>query len=255
MRSVPPKAASSYVFERFSRSPARYPTAPIGTPQGWYDAALVSSLTIVSNKVSVWADRMGSFNFSQGTAGSRPLYDASPRTINGVTIPEFQSATTFLDSSLPRDSRTMTCFVVGLVDTISTARTILGVTTTGDGNQIRIATTGILETLKEGASTLAGIDAARVTLSTPFIAVQQLDASNVTHWLCTNGILLCAKETDANATTFTAGRVARMGTRSSGGEPFDGLIAEVVQYSSTLSDADVRRNLNYLAYKWAIVGP
>ncbi len=255
IRSIAPKVFSSYAFERHVRPAAPYPTGPVGTPQGWYDAANVASLTITSNKVSQWNDLMGSFNLTQGTAGSRPLYNASPRTINGVTIPEW-SGTVFMDSNLPRDSRTMTCFVVGLTDTLGANRTMVGTTTSTSGNQFRQNTSNQPETLAEGSSTLSSMSNGIMTAAVPFIAVQQLDASNITHWFVSSGLVLCAKETDANATTFTAGRVTRLGCRSTGTtEIWDGLIAEVVQYSSTLSNDDVKRNLNYLAHKWAITGP
>lgn len=226
------------------------PTSPVGTPQAWYDAEDTGSITTVSDAVSQWNDQMGSFNLTQGTAGDRPLYGGgAARTINGITVVEWVSSD-FLTSSCPRDDRTSTAFVVGLSDSTAANRTMLG-GSGGDGaDQFRVDTGGALTTNVEGVGAVGTQANAEMVTALAFIGVQLLTATSVQHFLYQSG--LSATETDSNSSSFTAGRTLKLGLRSNGTEPWDGLMGEIIIYNSTLSSDDVLLNVAYLKNKWGI---
>ena len=232
-------------FDGYNSSFGSIPFAPVGSPQAWYDASDTSSLTIVSNKVSQWNDKSGSgFHLSQGTAANRPLYDATPRFINGVICLEFTTAE-FMTSSCPADSHTSTTFIAGLVDTVSAARTLVGDNSPGGGNEIRLDTSARPTILKSGVATLFTPKLALGPTKT-FALVEILASSTID--VGTGG----SRDTVSDSTAFTAGRTLKIGKDQSGTVSWDGLIAEFIRYSTTLSDSDIRSNMLYLINKWAI---
>jgi hypothetical protein len=221
------------------------PTTPVAGYQAWYDAADTGTFTIVSNRVSQWDDKSANgFNLTQGTAGDRPTYNAAPRTINGVTCPEFTTGGEFLESSCPADDRTSTTFVVGLCDSVAAARCVFG-DTQGGGNELRLAlTTGVVQTLKSGVSILASHLV--VVAGIRFILAQRLSATVV------QTDYMFSRFPTSESSTFTAGRTLRIGMDTSGTVFWDGLIAEFIRYDTTLSDADLNETFLYLLNKWPV---
>lgn len=213
--------------------------------QGWYDASDTATLTITSNKVSQWNDKSGNgFDLTQGTAGVRPLYDSSPRRINGVIIPEWTAAGEFMTSSLPASSRSSTTFATGILDNLSAARTLWG-DTGGGGNELRIQTSALIATLKSTVSALSsGPNLYPSPLGYPFVLVQRLTPTTVEHNIVGTYVR------NAEATTFTAARTFRLGIDQSATVLWDGVIAEVIRYNAELSDNEVFQVMDYLTAKW-----
>lgn len=210
--------------------------------QGWYDCSDLSTLTIVSNKVSQWDDKSGNgFNLTQATAGTRPLYDGTPRTMNGVIVPEFQHAQ-YMDSSCPADDRTCTTFVVAILDTISTNNAAFGASANGGLEMQITSSTGEVRTVKGGIANIA--TAIRVVSGSTFVFCQRLTATLIEHnFWGTNAFV-------SDSTTFTSGRTLRLGAETSATAGWDGLIAEFVRYSVTLTDAEMAAVQSYLLRKW-----
>jgi hypothetical protein len=219
------------------------PTA-IATLQAWYDCSDVPTLTITSNKVSQWDDKTANnFDLTQATAGTRPLYNATPRFMNGVTVPEFAAAQ-YMESSCPADDRTSTTFFAGYLDSVAASRCPFS-DTQGGGNELRVAvTTGGLQTLKSATALLFANGQVGIG---PVIVGQRLTATTLEH--TTVGAVFIG----ADATTFTAARTLRLGasTEAPGQNLWwDGLLAEFLRYDATLTDINMYAVLNYLAEKW-----
>lgn len=208
-----------------------------------YSAADTSSLTIVSNKVSQWNDLTGNgHNLTQGTAGSRPLYDGTPRRVNNIICPEFTSGE-FMESTMPMDDRSCSVFIAMTLDSIAGNKCPVG-DTQGGGLELRISGSAMTH-LKSGVAVLA-------TSSLAFTNARlQLYCSrlNATHHLFNYPGDF--ESSTAEATTFTAGRTLRVGKDTSGTIPMDGLIGEMIFYSTTLTLDEVSRNFAYLAGIWA----
>lgn len=216
---------------------------PVAGMTAWYDSSDVASLTITSNKVSQWNDLSGNgHNLTQATAGLRPLYNASPRLINGVTVPEWTAgAAEAMASTCPMDDRTATLFAVFQPDNITIAKCLAG-DTQGGGWEIRM--TAAVSHLKSTVAVLATSSLA-IQSGVPQVYCSAMDAA--THFFNWPGGV---QNTTAEATTFTAGRTLKLGCDTSDAIVWNGLIAEVLIYSSTLSAANVSANLSYLAGKW-----
>jgi hypothetical protein len=217
--------------------------APVTGMEAWYSAADVSSLTITSNKVSQWDDLSGNgHDLTQANAALRPLYDGTPREINGIVVPEWTAgAAESMASTCPMDDRTATLFAVVLPDNITNAKCLAG-DTQGGGWEIRVQ--AVVSHLKSGVAVLATSSLAYAA-GIPTIYCSQMSATD--HFFRWPGDV---ENTTAEGTTFTAGRTLKLGCDQSDTIVWDGLIAEVIIYLSTLSDADVSQNFRYLASQW-----
>jgi hypothetical protein len=212
--------------------------------QGWYDSADLDTLTITSNKVSSWTDKSGNgFTLTQATAGTRPLYDGTPRRMNGVIVPEFTGAE-YMESSCPADDRTSTTFFAGYLDSVAASRVPFS-DTQGGGNELRVAvTSGQLQTLKSATSLMA---ANNLMSLGPCLMCQRLTATTVEHHTVVTSFVA------SDSTTFTGSRTLRLGasTEAPGQNLWwDGLLAEFLRYSTTLSDDDMFAVYDYLIAKW-----
>lgn len=208
----------------------------------WHTAADTSTFTIVANKVSQWDDKSGNgHHLTQTTAGDRPLYDGTPRTINDIICPEF-TAGEFMVSTCPADDRTATYFFVGLADSVSHKSPIGD--TQSQGFELRFEAGGI-QVVKSAITVLAQFDEAPV-VGTPFILCVRMDAANI------EIIPVGMQQTTAEATTFTAGRTLQIGKDQSGTITYDGLFAELLVYSTKLTDADMNTNFVYLCNSWLV---
>lgn len=216
----------------------------VAGPLAHYSLADTGSLTVVSNKLSQIDDLSGNgHHVTQGTAGSRPLYDATPRTINGITCAEFTGAGEFMESTCPMDDRTFSVFAVVMLDTAAGNKCIVG-DTQGGGFEIRIAGT-VVQHLKSGVAVL-GASTLAIPVSVPLAYCSRMDAS--THYFNWFGD---TQQTASDSSTFTAGRTLRLGLDTSSTIAWNGLIAEVIVYSTLLTLTEVSQNFAYLAGVWA----
>lgn len=212
--------------------------------QAWYDCSDVATLTIVSNKVSQWDDKSGNgFNLTQGTAGTRPLYDGTPRTIKGVIVPEFAGAQ-YMSSSCPADDRTSTTFVAYVQDSSATSNWQLYGSSSGGGLGIRLeVTTARWRTLKDGVAFLTNT---QLAFPGNCVFCHRLTGTTIEQNFMGNSFVL------SESTALTASTTLRLGSESSGSVFWDGLIAEFIRYSTTLSDSDMAAVQSYLFRKWFV---
>lgn len=216
---------------------------PVAGMLAHYSAADTGSLTIVSNKVSAWNDLSGNgHNLGQGTAGVRPLYNGTPRTINGITCPEF-TGTEFMTSTCPMDDRTFSVFAVFQTDSVAGNKCLVG-DSAGGGFELRLAG-AVWQHLKSVVAILA-TSSLGVANSRPNFYCSRMDAAN--HYFNWPGD---AVNTVVEATTFTAGRTLKVGLDQSGTVAWDGLIAELIFYNTTLTLDECSQNFSYLASVWA----
>jgi hypothetical protein len=222
-------------------------TPPVDGYLAWYDAADLDTVIIDSSDPDgcwVWLDKSGNlFHASQGNTGSRPT--TGTRTINSLNVLDFDGDD-HMETAVPADDRTQTSFFVAMIDSLAAYRTLRG-GTSGNGNQLRIdQTTGQLTTNKEGTAGIGTQGNASVTASVPFLAVQVLTATDVTHY---RG---ATSETDSNSTTFDSGRVMRIGGKGDFAERWDGVMAEIIIYPTALSSEDITSVSSYLVNKWGL---
>lgn len=230
---------------------------PVAGYTSWYDAADLSSFTLVGGSmVSQWNDKgSGGNNLVQATALSRPVIAINASIFNGLPAVYFgaTSSTAFmsLTSSASTSDITQTAFFIAMLETLAQplaagGGTLIGTSSDG-GNCFRVNnTTGQLDTSKADTATLGTQSNASVTAGIPFLAVQVLSATDVTHIL--NG----TSETDAHAQTFTAGRTLHIGCSPtvSTGQPLRGWIGEILIYDTTLNSTDIGLVSGYLRSKW-----
>jgi hypothetical protein len=201
---------------------------------------------------------MGSFNVSQGTAGSRPAYGGGgARSINGIVCPEWDASNDTLAGSLSVSDITSSWFVVGLVDTLSVYRSMIGGNASGAFQFGTEQTTGRLSAFAQDVGGGNAFGQCIVVVNVPFVAGIAATGTGMTCFLAQNGLVALSRSTGAGATTLTAARTLQIGVAAAPGasDPWDGLIGEVINYDRTLTDAELRRNLAYLAWKWGIDSP
>lgn len=222
------------------------PTAPVAGMEAWYDAADTGTLTVVSNRISQWDDKSGNgYDLTQGTSGDRPYYDGTPRSINGIICLETTGSAEYMESSLSMSDRTSTHFFVGLLDAFD--RGPFGSVGGSGGFGVQVYSTSNLgiRAVKEGVTFLSGSTYMMPAAGTPFIFCVRLSA---TAWDASVGGMTSASLADSES--FTASRTFRIGAENSLTVPWDGLIGEYLNYSTTLSDADMYETLSYLTNKW-----
>lgn len=220
---------------------------PVPDYQAWYDAADTDTFELVStNLVSRWLDKSpNGYHMSQGTTANQPIYGT--RTINGIGVVDFDGIDDMLDSQCPNSSRVVTTFVVGLGDVFANSPAFGCAGSSQSGNEFRFSHSGnnLLTTIKENVAVLhAGV--AVPATGVVFAVCQVLSASVIKHFR-----LGVAPTSASESTTFTAGTTMRLGMDSAG-EQWDGTIAEVIRYATTLTDDEVTLIFDYLRLKWGI---
>lgn len=222
------------------------PTAPpVASPAAWWDASVLSSLTISSvGKVTAWADLSG--NGLNCTVNNTPWAVIQPNrhygrlTLNGD----------LMDSSngLSASDRTQTVFWCGMVNSLAAARCMFG--SSGNGGRLfRVETTGRLACVKRNDANLFVASAAlTVTAGTPFAACLILDTSTIE--LRLNAV---TPESTSESTTFTAALTTFLhgGDASLAGR-LPGYCCEAIAYDGAMASADATATMGYLMSKWGI---
>lgn len=161
---------------------------------------------------------------SQSTEASMPIIfqsgaintlNSQPAALGNITGLFCDNAT----SGNPSTSLWMNGVVV--VSDIISAHTIHGSPTAG-ALQLRVNTSGNLELLKSNVASI-GTSSGTLTAGTAATEAAQYDGTNFTFWL--NG---STSGTGTNAQTLTAGNY-EFESKASGGEPWVGSIAEVIE--------------------------
>jgi hypothetical protein len=221
---------------------------PVSGYVAWYDASDLDTVIIDSSDTNgcwVWEDKSGNLlHAGQGNTASRPT--TGTRTINGRNVLDFDGDD-HLDTVVDASDRTQTSFFVAMIDNLSAYRSLRGNVSGAGGNQFRVdQTTGQLVTNREGIAGIGQQTNAAVSASTPFLAIQVLTASDVTHYVG------ATSETDSDGSSFTGSRLMRIGRKSDFAEPWDGVIGEILVYPTALSSGDIALVSAYLNAKWGL---
>jgi len=227
---------------------------PVSGYRAWYDAADVSTLTISSNTVTAWADKTGSYN-ATGAGTTKPGYGGSTSIkINGITVPYFGGSTnnTYFTTSLDASTRTRTVFaVVRMTRTSTTSGQALIGSHLNAGLEWQIGGPGgYMNATSNQTVALTTGKSMRHLISAPQVLVIRLSSTVVDFYR--NEL---KSVSHSNSTTFTASRTTWIGATyvgGNGGEVLNGGIGELIDYGSTLTDAQVASVVKYLMTKWGI---
>ncbi len=233
-----------------SSPPATYPVL-VSTPLAlWLDATYNPSITIVSSKVSVWADRSGNGrDASQSVALQRPTLGTA---INSTQTLRFTRTPNALYLSLGDFSAFTAAelFLVLKVDTIATDQGILTFTTVANSGSSYVKTVfadaRVFENFMSSTSRdiLVGAGVPDRTVARVYNVIST--ASEYTVNFGTTQVYTSGTNTVACGPTSFIGQA--------GPDPFnqntDGDIGEVLIYEDKLSGADRTAVLSYLNAKW-----
>lgn len=227
--------------------PSRPTRPPVSGAVGWYDLSDISSLTLSGQLISSVADKSGTGNTATGT--NNPMLGIDPGTDRPVMV---CTPTGQLDTNVSASDRTSTVFFVAMARIVTASGALYGPGSDG-AIELRINSSGQLETLRADVASLAAQSNASVTAGVPFVAAQLITDTDITHYLRTGGST--TSEQDANSTAVTAGQVVRIGrspTVGSSGEPWTGWIGEALFYDTSLTGTQVTDTIDYLRTKWGI---
>lgn len=241
-------------------SPIARPTRPIwkGAPpvagyRAWYDAADQSTLTISSNTITTWTDKTGSYN-ATGAGSTKPGYGGSTSIrINGILVPYFGGTTnsTYFTTSLDDSTRTRTVFLVMRSTRTSTTGGQTGIGSSLNGGfHFQIGGPGGY--MNVNSNQISGFAGGKIRhfIATPQVIVARMSSTEIYFWRNQQKSALTS-----NSGTFTASRTTWIGATYVGGsaaEVFSGGIGEIIDYGSTLTDAEVGSVVLYLMAKWGI---
>lgn len=222
-------------------------------PALWFDAADLSTLTLVSGDASEWRDKSGNGRHaSQGTAALQPSYNAT--TLNSKPGITFDGTLKFLTSVAISDiifNNSYSAFTVGRANSASSndgsgylnsgfwgdsggfisnyfrSANLIGAYNWDGGN--RVAT----QAYTFGTNLIAGLE-----LSGGSIRLRQNGGNEIA--------------TASGNTSLTSG-VLRIGKVFRDSDPnFNGVVSEVIFSKGHVSTADRQRIEGYLAWKWGI---
>lgn len=221
---------------------------PVADYDAWYDSAHFESLTIVSDLITQWNDRSANgYHISQGTSSAQPGYGGSRlRTINGITVPDFDTTDKMLNTVIVLGS-TITYFTVALMDTDgSNVRFICGANPHSNGFEFGFF---------QGDFAFSRSGASFQTMSSPKPQVGRAYASGASYDATTDTLKFFANSsrrtitqswTDASDVDFALGK------NDFSGQEFDGAIAEVLVYKRFMTDEEIDETQAYLMNKWGI---
>lgn len=213
---------------------------PLSGYTSWYKADDAASVTVVSGThVSQWNDQTGTSNWTQGTDANRPFY--TTRTLNGLNVIDFNGSSSKMTSTFPINDITCTVFIVGVVDSLASFRSLITPDTGTQSMDIYTsATNGKINVDKKGIGQ-RGLSSNGVTAGTGFSCSIQLNDTT-----CRIN-LLGTVTSQVNASTSFANGTADLGFAT-----LDGAIAEIMFYNTMLSDAQTDINLAGLRSKWGV---
>lgn len=201
----------------------------------WLEADAITGL-VDNDPVATWADSHTSGNdFTQGTAGQRPLYKTG--ILNSLPVVRFDNSDDGLSSAL----------------SLTKPYTIIVVYSwRGTGNPSRRAVQG-------GSNWLMGPYQGRYQLYNGAFAIAAGPAAETDQFIIHSGFMTQQYGhhfVNGNYCGFAAGTTSmgtvHLGRGGGSGEPLDGDIAEVVIYDRAILDAERRGVEEYLRQKWDI---
>jgi hypothetical protein len=229
--------------------PRKRSLLPVAGCLAWYDASDRDTIVKDSNnRLFAWLDKSGNRNHLRGVeseVAAVQLPQHGTRSINALpAIDFFANAACYLLASVAKslvDDSTCTWFVVASVDSLVGFQQMIGANA-NDGLLFRVNnTTGNLEADEQGFVIILNATGLTVSAGNEFQATCRLNSG------ASPGVELRldgASATGAWSGAFTTIRTLRVG------QAFDGLIGEIVGFSTSLSSGDVIAMEDYLSAKW-----
>jgi hypothetical protein len=240
--------------------------APVGRPYLWLDASDTSTISLSGNAVTQWTDKSANaYTFTQSTSTNRP--SSGTRTINSKNVIDFDGTNDFLSSTAVastwnflHNSTGNTTFWVILPDT-SANYEVISFTNEGQGSYTGFTfqySENNPQNLFYGITSTAAVCNVSQTLTTGAAALYtfKADPANATlanrlKYYKNNGAATGSNTANGTVTNNDARITLQLGGYT-GFTHFNGAIAEIIAYSSILSDADREKTRDYLITKWGL---
>ncbi len=230
-----------------SAPPAFVPTDIAGC-QLWLDASDTATITETAGAVSSWADKStNAYAATQGTGAQQPT--TGTRSQNGLNVLDFDGGDRLdLPSGIYSISNgPNTAFVVWATDATSSNQRLLGGYTGVDGTRYGFMLNDPAGNISVRNNSGGTSVSQAVTFNTnAHIAALRRSGGSLDNIY--DGTLVNSGSGAANYTVISM----HIGASSTLAFPLNGMIAEIVLYNSSLSDADANTVGNYLATKWGI---
>ena len=232
----------------------------------WLDGDDADTITLVSGKVSEWADKSGNGrNVAMTTAAARP----STSTINALVCLSFTGSQWLVNPSaaLLRSVSGWSCFVVGEISEFNTFQpttaAIYVSATNQDTARMQVGNTTSTQHLwgggrRQSADAFQTIEASNtIAVNTPFLLTVIGDYTNTDGTLWKDGTQEASNTTWADAgNTQADGGIVSIGARGptelTANDLWRGKIAEVIVYSTALGASDRETVEAYLMDKWGL---
>jgi hypothetical protein len=230
---------------------------------GWYDGADSSTLT-GNAPVTQWNDKSGNgYNLTSTSGPVRLSTSDNPCGFNIVFVNLLNSFISKTSGISLTGVTTFSCFVVlkDLGDTTSFGRFVSagttsdGSTTDNTGFSIAHQTTNtsiVIQKFQGAAAPYSAVtQSASVTgsLSAPYSIISFTSGTELDSFL--NGTQVASSPTSLTSPTYNFTQFS-IGRDVSTANPLDGIVNEVVTYTTTLTATERRQVEGYLAWKWGL---
>ena len=204
----------------------------------WLDASDSSTITQASNAVSQWDDKSGNnYHATQSTQSAKPM--TGTKQINGMNTIALGSGKV-ISSSSPSSANWQDLYIVARWDGGSTFNSYDGLFT-GTANV-------------NGDIGIIGHSGSSNLFSTNWFNNFYLNGSSsaITGVLDTMSSKFIVSVSANSAISVSGYQIGS--DRTNGGRNWNGVVGEVLSYSSKLSDSDRQKVEGYLAHKWGLNG-
>uniref|UniRef100_A0A6C0L8H1 Fibronectin type-III domain-containing protein n=1 Tax=viral metagenome TaxID=1070528 RepID=A0A6C0L8H1_9ZZZZ len=209
----------------------------------WLDAADTASIVLSGSNVTQWNDKSnGGYNFTQATTASQPTYSAMSNGKNGINLGTSKS---MANSSIPFTTN-YTIFAIGYTASNGYGRLLNG---GSDGLLFFGAGNGVTQFATfTGNGGWTDTNTNSPATSVANLCLMELTNNNTSTGLIpyVNGTALTGK--NGTTITFTGLTLGQY----SGGQYWNGYVAEILIYNSVLTTIQRQQVEGYLASKWAI---
>jgi hypothetical protein len=209
----------------------------------WLDAADSATITLDSSAVSQWRDKARNSVFAQTTPNNRPTLS----TINGRNAVSFDGSNDTLSCANPFTTFPLSMFFVQRVVSLTNFGMTYTVGSNNDFNLRQNGTTGQLQI--QLTSTAVGITTPTLSTTAAQLISIVFDSTLANSVAYLNGTALTVSSGSFSQPTLSG--THWIGTRN-GGFPLNGLVAEVLIYSKTVTATERAAITQYLGRKWGI---
>jgi hypothetical protein len=245
-----PAQAENFVIDNYRYSSAFNPCAAVSGCVLWLDASDAATITETSGLVSQWNDKSGNaYHATQGTGARQPL--TGTRSQNSLNVLDFDGGDQLnLPSGLyGLSAGANSAFVVWATDNTSSNQRLLGGYTGTNATRYGF----MLNDPSAGSFTVrnysTGTNAAQTVTYDTNAHIGALRRSGTTLDNIYDGTV----STFTNATDYTMISMT-IGAPPDLANPLNGMIAEIIVFNSSLSNADANTIMDYLVAKWGISG-